>query len=91
VESIQDFAGKFFGFNILARFFRIGRLQVISYDRFSGLIWIFFDLDLSRNWATTTQLPEKILARIASAKSKAKSGPREHVLGEATLRRLRSW
>jgi hypothetical protein len=42
VESIQDFASKFFGLNILARPLRIGGLQVISYERFSGLICKFF-------------------------------------------------
>jgi hypothetical protein len=42
VESIQDFAGKFFGLKILARPMQIGRLQVISYERFSGLICKFF-------------------------------------------------
>jgi hypothetical protein len=42
VESIQDFGSKFFGLNILARPLRIGRLQVISYERFSGLICKFF-------------------------------------------------
>jgi len=65
VESIQYFAGKFFGLNILARLFQGGRLQVISYDRFSGLIWNFFrsgsQPQLRRQRATV----EKIVARAA--------------------------
>ncbi len=70
MESIQDFAGKFLGLKILAGLLQIGRWQVISYDRFSGLILIFFDLDFSRNFADDKPAIQKNFSARASAKRK---------------------
>jgi hypothetical protein len=63
VESIQDFAGKFFGLNILAGLLRIGCLQVVSYERFSGLICKFFRSGFQPQDAGDKSTVQKILTR----------------------------
>jgi hypothetical protein len=68
VESIQDFVGKFFGLNILARLLQVSCLQVVSYERFSGLICKFFRSGFQSQYADDKSTAQKNLTRAAAAK-----------------------